>query len=115
MTDQKELDLFTGVQLRDEGIERTLTHADRVIENWQEKAYKFLLRYVDNNKDYQFMAEDIRKESDGIVPEPPNSRAWGGIIVRAAKAGIIKRVGYKKVKNSKAHCTPAALWEAIAK
>lgn len=106
------LELFSGETLRDEGIETSITHADSIIENWQQTAYQFLLRYVRENKNSKFMAEDIRNSSDGWVPEPPNNRAWGGIIVRAAKAGIIKRIGYKKVKNTKAHCTPAAIWES---
>jgi hypothetical protein len=52
----------------------------------------------------------IRMAAKEIVPEPPSLRAWGSVLLTAARRGWIKQVGYIKVENVKAHRTPAALW-----
>lgn len=104
-----QLTIFdTGEQLRDAGIQQAIDHANEVTEKWSEIAYKFLLEYVKTTR--QFMTEDLREASSGKVPEPPSLRAWGGIVTRARKAGIIIPAGYKSVKNVRAHCTPAQVW-----
>ena len=101
----------TGRELRDAGIERAATHADRNIPSWTDLAYDFLREYIKTHQ--TFMAEDVRTHSAGVVPPPPSERAWGGVIVRARKAGLISHDGYRKVSNAKAHCTPAAVWRGI--
>ena len=108
---ETQLNLFTGQQLRDKGISQAVDNADNNSENWSGKAYQFLLSYIKQNR--EFMAEDVRLASVGIVDAPPSSRAWGGIIVRAVKAGLIQRVGFRNVSNAKAHCTPASLWGRV--
>jgi len=102
---------FTGKQLRDRGIKQAIDHAEKVHENRGEKAYQFLLSYAKNNK--EFMTEDVRNASKGIVPEPPSKRAWGGVVVRAKNSGVIQRIDYRNVTNPKAHATPATLWQTI--
>jgi hypothetical protein len=110
----KQLNLFTdGAQLRDLGIQQALTHADEVCEKWSEKAFRFLQWYIQHNK--EFMTEDVRVASRVLVEAPPSERAWGGVIVRACKAGLIRSIGYKHVKNPKAHMTGAAVWGVIKK
>jgi len=106
---QQKLDLFTGQELRDAGIKQSMETAEKNQENWTQIAYQFLLNYIKSNK--EFMAEDVREASEGIIQSPPSKRAWGGIFVKAVKSGLIKRKGFKNVKNAKAHCTPATLWE----
>lgn len=44
---------------------------------------------------------------------PPHRRAWGGVLVSAARAGIVRKVGHRSVTNPKAHCAVATLWRAI--
>jgi len=105
---ETQLNLFTGQQLRDKGISQAVNHADQQSENWSHYAYQFLLSYIKQNR--EFMSEDVRAASVGIVDTPPSSRAWGGIIVRAVKSGLIRRKDFCTVKNPKAHCTPASLW-----
>ncbi len=100
---------FSGKELRDLGIIQATENANNKSEDWSYYAYKFLLEYVKLHK--EFMAEDVRNASEGIVEIPPSNRAWGGVMVKAVKSGLIKRKGFKNVKNSKAHCTPATLWE----
>jgi len=78
---------------------------------WSEEAFKFLKLFVSVSRG-NFMAEDIRYASAGIVPKPNSARAWGGVIRKAQKEGLIKAMGYDKVKNVKAHRTPAGLWSS---
>lgn len=96
---------------RDEGIQKAIDSANREVKNWSDVAYGYLLGYIRNHN--EFMIEDIRVSSEGLVPEPPSKRAWGGIAVKAAKNGFIKRKGFQSVKNVKAHKTPATLWEVV--
>lgn len=111
MTTQTEL--FPGEYYRDAGIKKAVDHADETEFNWSVQAYSFLLIYIKSHDN--FMCEDIRLKSCEAVPWPPSARAWGGVIRRAAKAGLIKRIGFKNVKNVKAHCTPATVWETVSK
>ena len=99
----------SGKELRDIGILQSMSNADSKSEKWSYNAYKFLLNYIKSNK--QFMAEDVRVASIGKIEIPPSNRAWGGIFVKAAKSNLIKRKGFMNVKNAKAHCTPATVWE----
>lgn len=113
-----QLDLFglpavaphepTGEELRDEGIQRAVSHAEETVPDWADKAYAFLLRYMETHP--EFMAEEVREASAGVVPAAPSARAWGGVIRRAASDGRIYRIGFQSVKNPKAHCAPCTLW-----
>ena len=97
-----------GSQLRDKGIKQAINNANDTHEKWSEKAYKFLTDYIKSH--HEFMTEDVRVASEKKIPIPPSNRAWGGIILRASKAGLISRVGFSNVKNVKAHRTPATVW-----
>ena len=97
-----------GTQLRDKGIKQAIDNADDTHEKWSEKAYKFLTDYIRSH--HEFMTEDVRVASEKKIPIPPSNRAWGGIILKAVKAGLITRVGFSSVKNVKAHRTPATVW-----
>ena len=99
----------TGQELRDNGIATAVQHANEVEENWSGIAYNFLLSFLRHNSKFQI--EDVRTAAIGHVPEPPSNRAWGGIAVKASKAGLIRRMGFRNVKNPRAHCTPATVWE----
>ena len=102
---------IAGIVLMRLGIKKAVTHANVEVNGWSDQAYNYLLDYTKTHK--EFMVEEVRESSKGIVPIPPSTRAWGGIVVKASKAGVIKRKGFKNVKNVKAHCTPATLWEVI--
>jgi len=99
----------SGNDLRDRGMQQAVEHADKTSTGWSDVAYAFLVEYLATHR--EFMTEDARLASHGIVPEPPSKRAWGSVIIRAAKSGLIKRIGFRNVKNAKAHSTPAAVWQ----
>jgi hypothetical protein len=97
-----------GQKLRDNGIEKSIAHAERTCENWAEKAYLFLLHFIARNG--EFTTEELRAASAGIVQVPPNNRAWGGIIRRAVIENKIWRIGYKTHKDPKCHCGTCSVW-----
>ena len=102
---------ITGAILMRLGIKRAIDHANVEVNGWADEAYNYLINYSKTHS--QFMVEDVRESSKGHIPIPPSTRAWGGVVVRASKAGVIRRKGFQNVKNAKAHCTPATLWEVI--
>ena len=102
---------LTGAVLRNTGMQQAVEHADQVTEQWSDKAYRFLMQYIQFHE--SFMAEDVRKASQTTVPEPPSARAWGAIFMKAAKQNKIMRIGFRNVENPNAHCTPATLWKTV--
>lgn len=83
--------------------------ADRAGEDWKESAYRSLINFAENNT--KFMTEDARlfAERNG-VPRPHDNRAWGIVVVRAIKAGIIKRCNYAPSKTG--HMRPMPVWSS---
>ena len=98
-------------QVTEEGIQRAVDSANRVHENWSDKAYDYLLNFVKTRKKGErFLIEDVRQDATTLVPHPPSYRAWGAIARRAIMEGVIVKVGYRKVKNSRAHQANAAVY-----
>ncbi len=107
------LDINQGRRLRDMGIEKAVLHAEQQEPQWADKAFDLLKQFL-NGQHNPFMAEDLRSYAALIdFPLPPCARAWGGVMARAAKAGLIERIGIQQVRNKKAHCANASLWHRI--
>lgn len=105
-------DLFDNAKyLKDRGMRIAKENADIKIDGWSQQAFDFLKEFI-SFQEAPFMAEDVWMSAECDVPEPPSKRAWGAIIARAARQGLIRRVGYRETKNPWAHKTPATLWEA---
>lgn len=106
-------DLVAGREARDAGIKRAVDSAERKVAGWSDIAYGYLLEYLARHRS-EFAAEQFRAwaELRGLEP-PPHARAYGGVMVRGAHAGVIKRVGFVRVSNPKAHCATAALWRGL--
>jgi|TARA_B110000908_G_scaffold160153_1_gene203087 hypothetical protein len=100
-----------GEVLRDEGIKQSIDNANKSVDNWGDKAYAILIEYI-RYKEY-FMTEDIREYYSDRIEEPPSNRAWGAVVLKAKRNGLIKSNGFSSVKNPKAHKTPATLWKVI--
>lgn len=45
------------------------------------------------------------------LPQPPEPRAIGALIRAAAKAGKIRRVGWRESSRPECHRRPVAMWE----
>jgi hypothetical protein len=97
----------TGGSLRTQGIQRAVDHAERHAPGWTTRA----LAMLDICPLQRFMVEDLRTWSyaNGL-DRAVNERAWGSVITKAAKRGLVMHSGYQSVKNPKAHCTPASCW-----
>lgn len=100
---------FSGERLKEIGMAMAEESANNKVEGWSDMAFEFLKEFIQGNPG-EFMGEDIRHASKWIVPQPPSNRAWGSVVLRAAKAGLIRRVGFKSVSNPKAHSAPCSLW-----
>lgn len=98
---------------RDQGIAKAEYSALCKNEDWYRKAFDILNLYIALHSD-PFLAEDVRNFAEGQKLEiPPSKRAWGSVFLKASKNGVIRKVGYARTSNPKAHKTPATLWEAI--
>lgn len=109
MTEQLDIDFAR--KERDQGIERSVARADRASEGWSELALSWIKRYAREHRGERFIGRQIvlASRSWGLV-QPPNDKAWGGPMQKAAKLGIIRKVGVAPDPNR--HCNPVPLWEA---
>jgi len=110
MNHQSQLNITFARQARDNGINQAVNHADEVHEKWSDTAYELLKKFIRAQRS-EFFAEDFRFAVTDLIPAPPHNRAYGGIFMRAAKAGLIRRVRYGPVKNVKAHRANASVWK----
>jgi len=107
---QINIDFSAAQNARDSAIKIAIDHADRVVPNWSEQAFHFLAAYLP--KVETLTSEDVRDACINIVPAPPSLRAWGGVFMRAAKAGLITRHGYATARDPKVHCNVVTLWKS---
>ena len=109
---QQEIDFAKAA--RDNGIQQAIDHADEVNPSWSEQAYYALKCFLDDGQG-EFLCEEFRQwcEINELIPSPPHNRAYGAVMVRAVKEGLIISMGYAPVTNSKAHRTPATVWKRV--
>jgi len=105
------LDAIAAAIARDQGMAVAVDHADTVEPDWQDQAFKFLLAFGPTVEEFQ--GEDVRVAAEDHVPQPPDNRAWGPIINRAARAGLIRRVDIRPQKSVSCHCSPKSVWSWI--
>lgn len=113
----KQADLFDlseGKRLRDVGMQKAVDHADLVDPDWSLKAYDLFTKFI-ALKDKPFMTEDVRlwAHDQMNLVKPPDGRAWGGVINRACKAGLIHRVGFAPMKSKNCHANPKSVWGRV--
>lgn len=103
-----QTELFTGKQRRDAGIKKAEDHAGGAWNIMADAAFDWFI----SKRQTDFMTEDFRLIANHLfgLPNPPSLRAFGGVILRAARAGKIVRVGYGQVKNPKANSANASVW-----
>lgn len=97
---------------RDTGMALALDKADRDQEGWSTDAMVAVRTYVALHRGQSFLAEQLRAwaESTGIVAAAENERAWGAVMRRAAKEGLIQKIGYAPSASS--NLSPKTLWFA---
>lgn len=95
---------------RDAGINLALEHADAVAPAWAERAYTVFLAYAKVTP--RFTAEQMREACADQIEAPPQLRAWGGIIQKASRAGIIHFDSWSTMKAANVHCSSARVWRS---
>ncbi len=102
----------TGQQLAIFGAQMAADRADRVTGgSWSAEAWAFFTQWAQTRKGEPFQGEDVRLAALGTVPAAPDARAWGHILQRAARTGLIRRVGYAPVKDPRSHHCPKSVWQ----
>jgi hypothetical protein len=104
-------DLSQARQERDEGMSLAVERADRAISAWSELAIAWIRLYAQQHRGQQYTGRQIvlASRESGVI-QPPNDKAWGSPMQRAARAGVIRRVG--TVPDPNRHCNPVPLWES---
>lgn len=95
------------------GQARAIEHAERAEPGFAERAFDFLVSWVSwRSIGEAFSAETVvdAAREHGIVP--PDGRAWGGVFVRAASRGAIRRSDVL-FKRRKGHGVEARGWERV--
>lgn len=98
---------------RDIGMARATDRASREQEAWADVAMFYLVvfsSFANLGEKNKFLAEDVIEFCKVNLFEAPDSRAWGSVFRRAAKEGVIRKVGYAPAKSS--NLSPKTLWEA---
>jgi hypothetical protein len=91
-------------------MSRAIDTANRTHDNWSERAYELLQRYLKSNSG-EFMAEDVRAFAAMVdFPLPDNPRAWGGIFNKAVRTKLINKIGIGPVSNKKARRANANIY-----
>lgn len=96
-------DLAEAEAARDEALSQVAAPAIAVI--WSVAAYDALVAVA--RRQEHLTSDDVWAELEvmGITP-PPERRAMGPIMVKAAKAGIVVHTGYVRGANPKHHANP---------
>ena len=101
-----------GRDLRDEGIATATESAERANPSWAETAFTYLQQWLRLKGSTRFQSEELVKWAHEVgLVEPPNKKAWGGVIQKASRKQLITRVGYGQHKNKKSHACPSSIWQ----
>jgi len=93
MTEQLTLDHALARREAEDGMSAALSHAESECEGWGDRALAYLRRYAEAHA--RFYGWEVVKTAalDKSFPAPANSKAWGSQIQKAARLGLIERVG----------------------
>jgi hypothetical protein len=94
---------------RDAGMAQALSHAEDDCPRWGEVAYAALCLFAGRNHG-PFTSFQFREWAADCISSPSTPKAFGSIFARAARAGIIRKIGYQP--HPERHASPTVLWEA---
>lgn len=94
-------------------MRRALLSAESKNSLWPAQAMDMLRRFVESYGG-PFMVEDVRAFAykQGLQ-HPDLDQAWGAIVRRAAKSGLIVKIGQGVAKDPTRHRGYTALWQRI--
>lgn len=103
---KQQRDLFTQAKsLRDDSLVKVEEHAP---EDWKTRAWTALVEHLRRNE--EFFAPDFWRVSG--LEKPREARALGALIMRAAKEGLIAKVGFRQSTDPRSHLCPRAVWRS---
>lgn len=84
-------------------------HADRRRHRWTDTAVAFVGLYIAKRCPAGFLAEDVRRAAEAWgLADPPDGRAWGHVMKRAEREGLIVADGYGSAASSNG--SPKVRW-----
>jgi len=110
MNEQLSINFDACRKERDKGIQRAIDHAGG---RWAEKALSVMGVFCHRNPGREFLSEDLIEWSQIISPpleSPPHLRAWGGIFQKAARMGLIEKVGIVPSPTPSNHMANKSKW-----
>lgn len=102
----------SGEQLRDDGMQRAVIHADEIDDSWSAKALRYVMDYAKSHPMITCEAVRAIAERDGL-PVPPDRRAWGSVMTMAQKQKAIEWDSYTRAVDPKVHKNPVSLWRSL--
>ena len=109
---QREMNL--GEELAIAGGATAAAHADSQSAGWLARATGLAEQFVINHVDLpSFQAIELRfyAEAQGLT-SPPDARAWGHVMRRLKKNGVIESIGTGKSSDPKQHNGFITEWRA---
>lgn len=104
MADITLLDLLEHAEAeRDVAMAAVEDHAP---DDWKTTAWEWLLVYLQEHR--EFFPDDVWRAG---LAEPPNARAFGPLVKRAAHEGLIVRTDQMRPRT-RGHATPGPVWRS---
>lgn len=97
---------------RDRGMHLAEQKAIKDDPRWTDDAMGAVAMYCTAHPGAEFLTEDVRDfcaELD-LADAPENAKAWGPLMRKAAKDGLIRKVGFAPARSS--NMAPKVLWMA---
>lgn len=96
---------------RDAGIRKASEHAEDKSAGWNERAFAELKHFVAQRHGAPFLAEQFVQWVQFKIPAAPDGRAFGGVMQRAAREGVVVKAGYGLASTSNG--SPKVLWKGV--
>jgi hypothetical protein len=88
-----QLDLFSGRDLRDDGIARVTSNAGK----WTDRAFSAVCTLPPG---WTGLGEDVRAYVLKVVGPPHHHNAWGGLVMKAMRRAVLADTGERAASKS---------------
>lgn len=103
-----------GRARRDAAIAQAADAARRNAPAWAPAAWAVLCRHIAAiGRGAIFQTVDIRL-GNYLLPDPPEPRAWGAIMRRAKREGLIEFAGYAPCNDPRQHYAATTQWRVVS-
>lgn len=103
-----QLTIEDAIRAGEVGMEQAAGSADRATPGWTDIAYEFLIRFI-ADKEFFWPWELTRASVAAGMAQPPDTRAWGGVYQRAARAKLIEK-GSATARHPERHGSLVLVW-----